>query len=257
MPEATPIPTTIDVELRGDEVIEVGDVRFRALAAPGHTPGSVCYLMERKGLRVLFSGDVIMSLTGDQKEMSDMLARPLGFTCPLRNYAALYFIGMYFNLFLPSSVGGDVENAARRAALAKNTRSGFKTDKQLRIGEKLGDRLNFGKNQRRPLVGDAQDQGTRNAAGGFFLAEPEDRGAGRVGNGVGIAEVVFTIQQRVQIPELINLHQVRVIIRDEEVRVVLHKQIGDVVQMHEPIERRRAEALLLAKLVAKQAGGLV
>src|SRR5581483_6205288 len=42
-----PTPTTVDVELNGDEIIRVGDVTFQALVMPGHTPGSVCYLMER------------------------------------------------------------------------------------------------------------------------------------------------------------------------------------------------------------------
>jgi uncharacterized membrane protein YbhN (UPF0104 family) len=40
-----------------------------------------------------------------------LLARPLGFEQPLWRYAAFYFIGMYFNLFLPTSVGGDVVRA--------------------------------------------------------------------------------------------------------------------------------------------------
>ena len=51
MPDDSPHPTTVDVELRGGESIDFGDVRFRALAMPGHTPGSVCYLMEKAGLR--------------------------------------------------------------------------------------------------------------------------------------------------------------------------------------------------------------
>jgi glyoxylase-like metal-dependent hydrolase (beta-lactamase superfamily II) len=59
-------PTPVDVEVKGDEVIELGGVRFQVLATPGHTPGSTCYLMERNGLRVLFSGDVVMSLVGSQ-----------------------------------------------------------------------------------------------------------------------------------------------------------------------------------------------
>jgi glyoxylase-like metal-dependent hydrolase (beta-lactamase superfamily II) len=62
----TPGPTTVDVELAGSETIELGDTRFRVVAAPGHTPGSVCYLMERGGKRMLFSGDVIWSLSGDE-----------------------------------------------------------------------------------------------------------------------------------------------------------------------------------------------
>jgi uncharacterized membrane protein YbhN (UPF0104 family) len=40
-----------------------------------------------------------------------MLARPLGFERPLRQYVAFYFLGMFFNLFLPTSVGGDVLRA--------------------------------------------------------------------------------------------------------------------------------------------------
>jgi uncharacterized membrane protein YbhN (UPF0104 family) len=40
-----------------------------------------------------------------------ILARPLGFDRPLSTYAGFYFIGMYFNLVLPTSVGGDVVRA--------------------------------------------------------------------------------------------------------------------------------------------------
>jgi metallo-beta-lactamase class B len=64
VPHDVPGPTTVDVELRDDQLITVGDVRFRALATPGHTPGSMCYLMERGGQSVLFAGDVILSLRG-------------------------------------------------------------------------------------------------------------------------------------------------------------------------------------------------
>ena len=55
----------------------MGGVTLRAVGAPGHTPGSVCYLLERGGRRLLFSGDVIMSLVGDPKSRS-LLRRPLG-----------------------------------------------------------------------------------------------------------------------------------------------------------------------------------
>jgi uncharacterized membrane protein YbhN (UPF0104 family) len=40
-----------------------------------------------------------------------LLARPLGFERSLWQYTAFYFIGMYFNLVLPTSVGGDVVRA--------------------------------------------------------------------------------------------------------------------------------------------------
>ena len=39
------------------------------------------------------------------------LARPLGFALPLRRYLAFYYVGMFFNLVLPTSVGGDVVRA--------------------------------------------------------------------------------------------------------------------------------------------------
>jgi uncharacterized membrane protein YbhN (UPF0104 family) len=40
-----------------------------------------------------------------------LLAAPLGFPRPLGQMTAFYFIGMYFNLVLPTSVGGDVVRA--------------------------------------------------------------------------------------------------------------------------------------------------
>ena len=58
-------PTVVDVELVGGEVIELGDARIRVIAAPGHTPGSICYLLKRNGRTALFSGDTIMTITGD------------------------------------------------------------------------------------------------------------------------------------------------------------------------------------------------
>jgi uncharacterized membrane protein YbhN (UPF0104 family) len=40
-----------------------------------------------------------------------LLARPLGFHEPLARFFGYYFIGMFFNLLLPTSVGGDVIRA--------------------------------------------------------------------------------------------------------------------------------------------------
>jgi glyoxylase-like metal-dependent hydrolase (beta-lactamase superfamily II) len=76
-PGYQPHHTTIDVELSGGEALDFGDVHFRALGTPGHTPGSICYLLERGAMRVLFSGDVIMMLRGDEKP-SSQVRKPLG-----------------------------------------------------------------------------------------------------------------------------------------------------------------------------------
>jgi glyoxylase-like metal-dependent hydrolase (beta-lactamase superfamily II) len=56
-------PTHVDVALAGGEVIELGEARFHVVATPGHTPGSVCYMLEKDHRRMLFTGDVVASLT--------------------------------------------------------------------------------------------------------------------------------------------------------------------------------------------------
>ncbi len=63
MPNHAPHPTPIDVELVGGEDLVFGDTHIVAVGTPGHTPGSICYLLERGGHRILFSGDVIMHLS--------------------------------------------------------------------------------------------------------------------------------------------------------------------------------------------------
>lgn len=39
------------------------------------------------------------------------LSRPMGFTQSLARFTGIYFVGMFFNLFLPTSVGGDAVRA--------------------------------------------------------------------------------------------------------------------------------------------------
>lgn len=46
-----------DSVLDDDTVIEVGRLRLRTIATPGHTPGSTCFRLE--GSPVLFSGDTL------------------------------------------------------------------------------------------------------------------------------------------------------------------------------------------------------
>src|ERR671927_103025 len=46
-----------DFVLEDDSVVEVGRLRLRTIATPGHTPGSMCFLLE--GSPVLLSGDTL------------------------------------------------------------------------------------------------------------------------------------------------------------------------------------------------------
>jgi glyoxylase-like metal-dependent hydrolase (beta-lactamase superfamily II) len=52
-------PTEIDIKLRGDEEeIDLGGRGIKAIHTPGHSPGSVVYMTESGGLKVLFGQDV-------------------------------------------------------------------------------------------------------------------------------------------------------------------------------------------------------
>ena len=46
-----------DLLLEDDTVLEVGRLRLRTILTPGHTPGSICFLIE--GSPVLLSGDTL------------------------------------------------------------------------------------------------------------------------------------------------------------------------------------------------------
>jgi glyoxylase-like metal-dependent hydrolase (beta-lactamase superfamily II) len=52
-------PTDIDIKLKGDRSdIELGGKKITAIHTPGHSPGSVVYVTESEGLRVLFGQDI-------------------------------------------------------------------------------------------------------------------------------------------------------------------------------------------------------
>ncbi|MGE0795239.1 MAG: MBL fold metallo-hydrolase [Acidimicrobiia bacterium] len=54
--DAAMLPSYDDI-LEDDTVIEVGRLRLSTLHTPGHTPGSMCFLLE--GSPILFSGDTL------------------------------------------------------------------------------------------------------------------------------------------------------------------------------------------------------
>jgi glyoxylase-like metal-dependent hydrolase (beta-lactamase superfamily II) len=56
-PEDAGMLPSYDLLLDDDEVIEVGHLRVRAIATPGHTPGSICFAVE--GTPLLFTGDTL------------------------------------------------------------------------------------------------------------------------------------------------------------------------------------------------------
>jgi len=48
-----------DVVVSNRDAIWVGELQLRAIHTPGHSPGSTCYLLEHRGKRILFTGDVV------------------------------------------------------------------------------------------------------------------------------------------------------------------------------------------------------
>jgi len=52
-----PMLPSYDLLLEDDTVLEVGRLRLRTILTPGHTPGSMCFLVE--GSPVLLSGDTL------------------------------------------------------------------------------------------------------------------------------------------------------------------------------------------------------
>lgn len=59
-------------------------------------------------MALVLYGLVQMGLSSSRWQM---LAEPLGFQSPWRRYFGLYYVGLFFNLFLPTSMGGDVVRA--------------------------------------------------------------------------------------------------------------------------------------------------
>ncbi len=50
-----------DVLLNEGDIVELGSVKLKVIATPGHTPGGVCYLDERTG--TMFTGDTLFKGT--------------------------------------------------------------------------------------------------------------------------------------------------------------------------------------------------
>lgn len=78
--------TPVDVTLADNDTVELGDTTITAVATPGHTPGSMCYVRTRGGPGVLFSGDTISSLQDDIGTYAVML--PPRFRGDARQYLA-------------------------------------------------------------------------------------------------------------------------------------------------------------------------
>ncbi len=62
---AFPSPPAPDQLLKDGDSLDIGDLRFRVLHTPGHTPGGICLL----GEGVVFSGDTLFNLSIGRTDM--------------------------------------------------------------------------------------------------------------------------------------------------------------------------------------------
>jgi glyoxylase-like metal-dependent hydrolase (beta-lactamase superfamily II) len=71
----------VSLFLKDNQLIDLGNLQLRILYTPGHTAGSVCFLLEKQG--VLFSGDTLFAggigrtdlPTGDETQLYESLQR--------------------------------------------------------------------------------------------------------------------------------------------------------------------------------------
>jgi hydroxyacylglutathione hydrolase len=54
-------PCKVDVVLRGDEKLRCGDLELTVIPTPGHSAGSVCFLVETEEGVALFAGDTVFA----------------------------------------------------------------------------------------------------------------------------------------------------------------------------------------------------
>lgn len=50
-------PAHADITVKDGDIIKLGDTEFKVLTTPGHSPGSICYILEDE--KVIFSGDTL------------------------------------------------------------------------------------------------------------------------------------------------------------------------------------------------------
>ena len=112
-------PTT-DGFIEDGEIIEVGDLKIKAIHTPGHTKGGICFVVEN----IIFSGDTIFLHSvgrtdlpgGSYKELEDAvsggLAAPSGDDIHLRNYKIDLLTGVAKSLGADSAI--DVSGSSIR-----------------------------------------------------------------------------------------------------------------------------------------------
>jgi glyoxylase-like metal-dependent hydrolase (beta-lactamase superfamily II) len=62
-------PVTADITVKEGDVIMLGEEEIKVMSTPGHTNGSVCYILEKD--RVIISGDTLFCMTAGRTDFPD------------------------------------------------------------------------------------------------------------------------------------------------------------------------------------------
>ena len=62
-------PVNADITVKDGDVLKLGDEEIKVMSTPGHTHGSVCYVLEKD--RVIFSGDTLFCMTAGRTDFFD------------------------------------------------------------------------------------------------------------------------------------------------------------------------------------------
>lgn len=62
-------PVKADILVSDGDIIRLGEEEIKVLSTPGHTRGSVCYILEKD--RVIFSGDTLFCMTAGRTDFFD------------------------------------------------------------------------------------------------------------------------------------------------------------------------------------------
>ena len=68
MPEPQ-IPVTADILLKEGDVLTLGEAEIKVMSTPGHTMGSVCYVIESE--KTIISGDTLFCMTAGRTDFPD------------------------------------------------------------------------------------------------------------------------------------------------------------------------------------------
>ncbi len=68
MPEPQ-VPVTADILVREGDVLTLGDEEIKVMSTPGHTMGSVCYIIENE--KTIISGDTLFCMTAGRTDFPD------------------------------------------------------------------------------------------------------------------------------------------------------------------------------------------